>query len=202
MHFMGIEQDKECLVELRVPKCLQFEQEESSNSKTQMIKYTVLAKQLNAVLSPISENNSQMSIESPLSGPKQTDKIIESFRRMKFVPGDKIDYYTFNMNMKTAQKDKKEKRLQTKVQAKRVTIKSIGDDQEGHAPLFDGKPRALIVYPHDTHLVLVEVLPNVGEVYDEDEYCVRFVLEFRLMFGVSTYINYRGIKKGMASGDG
>lgn len=111
---------------------------------------------------------------------------------MKFTLGDKIDYYTFNMNMKT----RKEKRSQSKLQAKRVSLKYIADEEQAAS---GGKPRGLIVYPHDTHLILVEVLPNAGEVYDEDEYCVKFVLEYRLIFGISSSINYRGLKKGRAA---
>lgn len=75
-------------------------------------------------------------------------------------------------------------------------MKFLGDEDQ----IASGaKVRGLIVYPHDTHLILVEVLPNAGEVYDEDEYCVQFVLEYRLIFDISSSINYRGLKKGRAA---
>ena len=104
------------MVELRVPKCLQFEQED--NSKGQILKYTILAKQLDAILDKKFE---QVSIESPLHIKDDDYQNVSSFRSMKFQPGDKIDYYTFNMNLKA----KKEKRPQNKLEAKRVSIKFI-----------------------------------------------------------------------------
>lgn len=119
---------------------------------------------------------------------QEEDKDVSSFRQIKFAPGDRIDYYTFNMNMKA----RKEKRPQNKPQAKRVTIKFLGDEEQG---AIESQPRGLFIYPHETHLILVEVLPNAGEVYDEDEYCVKFVLEFRLIFGINSSVNYRGLKK-------
>lgn len=79
-----------------------------------------------------------------------------------------------------------------KLQAKRVTVKFLEVDDQAAS----GSPlRGFLIYPHETHLILTEVLPNAGEVYDEDEYCVRFALEFRLIFGISSYPNYKGLKK-------
>lgn len=74
-----------------------------------------------------------------------------------------------------------------------MSFRLVGEADDSQ--IFANSDRNLIVYPHQTHLILVEVLPNAGEVYDEDEYCVRFVLPLREIFGISTAVNYRGLRR-------
>ena len=63
-------------------------------------------------------------IRSPLQllNDNTKDKTISQFRTTQFKVGDQIDYYTFNMNLKT-QKDKKS---MAKLKANRVTFRAMG----------------------------------------------------------------------------